>query len=89
MSNVGVTMDRVMHSWRFNTAVMLLWLAAMTWLVKEKVLPPLTVGEPPNYSRIIESHGASPSGWNILVNRHCIGWAQRHPAATDRPGGDS
>ena len=42
-----------MHSWRFNTAVVILWLATMSWLVKEKVLPPLLVGEPPNYSRII------------------------------------
>ena len=65
-----------MHSWRFNTAVVLLWLAAMTWLVETKVLPPLVVGDPPNYSRIIDLPGqATASGWNILLNHRCIGWA--------------
>ena len=65
-----------MYSWRFNTAVVLLWLATMSWLVTEKVLPPLLVGEPPNYSRIIGSQGRrSPTGWHILVNQRCIGWA--------------
>ncbi len=65
-----------MSSWRFNTAVVLLWLATISWLVTEKVLPPLLVGEPPNYSRIIESqeHG-SLTGWHILINRRCVGWA--------------
>jgi hypothetical protein len=74
-----------MYSWQFSTAVVLLWLATMSWLVTEKVLPPLLVGEPPNYSRIIESqeHG-SPTGWHILVNHRCVGWAlsdtQRQPS---------
>jgi hypothetical protein len=74
-----------MYSWQFSTAVVLLWLATMTWLVTEKVLPPLLVGEPPNYSRIIESQEhASPTGWHILVNHRCVGWAlsdtQRQPS---------
>ena len=74
-----------MYSWQFGTAVVLLWLATMTWLVTEKVLPPLLVGEPPNYSRIIESQEhASPTGWHILVNHRCVGWSlsdtQRQPS---------
>jgi hypothetical protein len=74
-----------MHRWWFNLAVVMLWLATMSWLVKEKVLPPLTVGEPPTYSRIIEAqkHG-SPVAWQLLLNRRPIGWAlsdtQRQPS---------
>jgi len=44
-----------MSSRWFNTAVVVLWLATMSWLVKEKVLPPLLIGEPPSYSEIIEA----------------------------------
>jgi hypothetical protein len=74
-----------MRSWWFNTAVILLWLATMSWLVREKVLPPLLVGEPPNYSRIIESQEhTAPTAWHILVNHRRVGWAlsetQRQPS---------
>jgi len=73
-----------MHSWRFNLAVVTLWLATMTWLVTEKVLPPLVVGEPPTYSRIIEAEKHdSPVGWHLSLNHRSVGWAlsdtQRQP----------
>jgi hypothetical protein len=65
-----------MHGRWFNSGVVLLWLATMTWLVKEKVLPPLLTGEPPNYSKIIEAQENAPTvGWQILCNDQRVGWA--------------
>ena len=48
-----------MYSRWFNAAVVVLWLATMSWLVTEKVLPPLLVGEPPSYHQVIEAQNAS------------------------------
>jgi len=60
----------------FNTAVIMLWFATMSWLVKEKVLPPLIIGEPPSYSRIIEAQWhAPPVGWRVSFNNRSLGWA--------------
>lgn len=65
-----------MHSRWFNAAVLTLWVATMSWLVTEKVLPPLLVGEPPSYNRIIEAQkDAPPVGWRISINQRPIGWA--------------
>jgi hypothetical protein len=65
-----------MHGRWFNSGVVLLWLITMTWLVKEKVLPPLLVGEPPNFSQIIEAQEqAPPVAWRMLCNGRRLGWA--------------
>ena len=65
-----------MHGRWFNTGVVLLWLTTMSWLVKEKVLPPLLTGQPPRYSEIIKAQKyAPPVGWQILCNEEPIGWA--------------
>lgn len=65
-----------MQSRWFSTAVVLLWLGTMTWLVKEKVLPSLLVGEPPSYSKIIEAQRQTPPvGWRVSFNNRPIGWA--------------
>jgi hypothetical protein len=65
-----------MHSRWLNAAVVLLWLAMMTWLVTEKVLPPLLVGEPPSYGKIVEAREHSPPvGWRISCNGRRLGWA--------------
>jgi hypothetical protein len=58
-------------------AVVLLWLASMGWLVTEKVLPPLLIGEPPTYATIVggERGVILPVGWRILVNGERLGWA--------------
>lgn len=37
----------------FNTLVIGLWLLTTGWLLVTKFLPPLMVGEPPNYRTII------------------------------------
>ena len=66
----------IMHSRWFNAAVVMLWLATMSWLVTEKVLPPLLVGEPPSYSRIVEAQkDAPPVGWRMSLNGRPLGWA--------------
>jgi hypothetical protein len=60
----------------FNTAVILVWLAAMSWLVVEKVLPPLQVGEPPNYRAILaDQANRSAVCWSIRWNDKLIGFA--------------
>ena len=38
---------KTMYSRWSNVAVVILWLSAMGWLMAEKVLPPLLIGEPP------------------------------------------
>jgi hypothetical protein len=65
-----------MYSRWFNVAVVMLWLATMSWLVKEKVLPPLLQGERPSYSDIIEDRQAKPPvGWIVQWNERRVGWA--------------
>lgn len=65
-----------MGSRTFNTAVILVWLAAMSWLVVEKVLPPLQVGEPPNYKAILsETKKQPPICWAIRWNDQPVGFA--------------
>ncbi len=59
-----------------NLVVVLFWLATMTWLVVAKVLPPLRVGEPPNYATILqESSQDPPTCWAIRMQGRTIGWA--------------
>lgn len=65
-----------MGSRAFNTTVVLVWLAAMSWLVKEKVLPPLQVGEPPNYQTILSSQAEQPPVcWAIRWNDRPVGFS--------------
>lgn len=65
-----------MHGRWFNVAVVILWLATMTWLVREKVLPGILAGEPPNYQRILDARRNEPSvGWQLQWNRRPLGWA--------------
>lgn len=65
-----------MHARWFNTTVVMLWLATMSWLVKEKILPPLLIGDPPSYSSIIEAQQSTPQvGWRISFNGRPVGWA--------------
>ena len=65
-----------MGSRAFNTAVVLVWLAAMSWLVVEKILPPLQIGEPPNYKAILNnSNKQPPVCWAIRWNDQPVGFA--------------
>jgi hypothetical protein len=65
-----------MYSRWYNAAVILLWLASMSWLVTQKVLPPLLVGQPPNYRTIVAAQrGEPPAGWKLVFNGRQLGWA--------------
>lgn len=65
-----------MHSRWFNLTVLFLWLTMMTWLVKQKVLPALLIGEPPSYAEILDARRANPTvGWDLLWDNRKLGWA--------------
>ena len=65
-----------MYSRWFNIAVILLWLSTMSWLVIEKVMPPLMVGDPPSYRTIVAAQkDAPPTGWQMEFNDRSLGWA--------------
>lgn len=65
-----------MSSRWYSVAVVVLWLASMTWLLTRKVLPPLLVGEPPSYHAVLATDGPSkPVGWNLSIGGDRIGWA--------------
>ncbi|MBN2476771.1 MAG: hypothetical protein JXB62_19330 [Pirellulales bacterium] len=65
-----------MYSRWYNVAVVLLWLAAMSWLMVEKVLPPLQIGHPPSYGSILAAQGREPPvGWRMTFNGRPLGWA--------------
>ena len=65
----------------YNLAVIILWLAAMTWLVSRKVIPDWLVGDPPDYRSIVEAQREQqPVGWwfscrNGDNNETRLGWA--------------
>lgn len=62
----------------FNTVVVGTWLATMSWLLVAKVLPPLWVGDPPNYRTIVTADAEEklpPVCWKIEWNDRLLGWA--------------
>jgi len=65
-----------MYSRWFSATVVILWLATMGWLVEEKVLPLMLVGEPPSVGKVIESQRRKPVvGWHISFGDRSLGWA--------------
>jgi hypothetical protein len=65
-----------MHNQWFNFAVLVLWLTMMSWLISQKVLPALLVGDPPNYPTILAAQRQQPVvGWLMLWNGERLGWA--------------
>ena len=49
-----------------NVVIVLFWLATMTWLVVEKVLPGLQQGEPPNIRSVYAAADREPQvGWKV------------------------
>ncbi|MBI3839541.1 MAG: hypothetical protein HY288_16600 [Planctomycetia bacterium] len=68
----------------FNVTVVLFWLATMGWLVVAKILPPVLIGEPPNYSSILKAtHAEPPVCWSIRLQDRVIGWAATKIAPRD------
>ncbi len=64
-----------MYSRFFNIAVCLMWLLTMTWLITQKVMPALWVGQPPSYQAIVEAQKKEPVGWSLWINNKQLGWA--------------
>jgi hypothetical protein len=69
-----------MLSFRYNALVVAFWLAAMSWLVIAKVLPPLLLGEPPTYRTIlaVDEQGEIQDAhvvWDIECDQRPIGQA--------------
>jgi len=63
-----------MYGARANLAVLLLWLATMSWLVSQKIVPGLLRGEPPNYRSVIAAGRYDPVvGWDVAVGRRTTG----------------
>ena len=73
------------HRWT-NVVVSLFWLATMSWLMIEKVLPPLRRGDPPSFRSVYADVDATaaPIAWSVTWNDSPIGWATSratHPTA--------
>jgi len=65
-----------MYSRWYNLTVVAFWLATMTWLVTQKVLPPLLPGEPPSFRTILEAQQREPLvGWSLSLDNRRLGWA--------------
>ncbi len=61
----------------FNGAVIVSWLIAMTWLLAEKVIPPLLGGDPPDYASSLEPspRKSLPDAWKIRWKARTVGFA--------------
>ncbi len=79
-----------MYSRFFNIAVCLMWISTMTWLITQKVVPSLWVGQPPSYQTILEAQQReSPVGWIVWLNDKKLGWAlSTLEVQTQGPKGD-
>ncbi|MBS0211502.1 MAG: hypothetical protein JSS27_21375 [Planctomycetes bacterium] len=66
-----------MTSKTFNIAVVVFWLTSMAWLVDQKILPTLIVGDPPSYRALLADKDKPPEpvGWRITLNDQPLGWA--------------
>ena len=65
-----------MNSTWYNVTVVLLWVASMSWLISQKVMPALLVGEPPSYRTIVKAKQEEPLvGWSMALNDRQVGWA--------------
>ncbi|MEN6451238.1 MAG: hypothetical protein ABFC96_12165 [Thermoguttaceae bacterium] len=69
-----------LHRRWFTAAVIVLWLATMTWLVKEKVVPHLLIGDRPSNLDILRAQRKRPVGWRISIDKHRLGWAMTEAA---------
>lgn len=59
----------------FNLAIVLFWLASMSWLIAEKVAPPLRVGDRPAPVNQAQPAARTPVAWQLLLNEQPLGWA--------------
>jgi hypothetical protein len=57
----------------YHLLVFVLWLTAMSWLVVEKVLPPVLGGSPPDYDSVLTDATPEPVCWRIRWNDETLG----------------
>lgn len=72
----------------FNAGILVFWLVAMSWLLTQKVLPPMLAGEPPDYDSALpvgEAAEAPPAPvcWRLNWDGRVIGTAASQAVATD------
>lgn len=61
----------------FNGLVVVFWMIAMTWLLAEKVIPPMLGGDPPDYQSILEppTRKTLPDAWKLRWKERTVGFA--------------
>jgi hypothetical protein len=61
----------------YNILVALFWLATMTWLTVEKIIPPLLRGDPPDYGNLValDEPAPAPVAWRMFWDDRPIGEA--------------
>ncbi|MDA1050501.1 MAG: hypothetical protein O3C40_08470 [Planctomycetota bacterium] len=61
----------------FNGVVVVFWMIAMTWLLAEKVIPPMLGGDPPDYQSVLEpaARDALPDAWKLRWKQKTVGFA--------------
>jgi hypothetical protein len=71
----------------FNGLVIVFWMITMTWLLAEKVIPPMLGGDPPDYQSALEppQHEQLPDAWKLRWKDRTVGFAASRVEV--RPGG--
>lgn len=65
-----------MYSRWYTPTVVLLWLCTMAWLVSQKIVPSMLLGDPPNQHAILEARGRERAvGWEMSFAARPLGWA--------------
>lgn len=61
----------------FNGLVVVFWMIAMTWLLAEKVIPPMLGGDPPDYQSVLEPTTPEelPDAWKLRWKERTVGFA--------------
>lgn len=61
----------------FNGLVVVFWMIAMTWLLAEKVIPPMLGGDPPDYQSVLvpAAEETLPDAWKIRWKERTVGFA--------------
>lgn len=78
-----------MFSRIFNGLVIVSWMLAMTWLLAEKVIPPMLGGDPPDYQSVLEPPKAEklPDAWKLRWQQQTVGFAASR--INTRPNGET
>jgi len=72
----------------FNGLVVVFWMIAMTWLLAEKVIPPMLGGDPPDYQSVLAPAAKEnlPDAWKLRWKARTVGFAASRVEA--RPNGE-